>query len=727
MMTGSFSFITESMERICDGCGESFVKRDIKQRVCKKNCGRLWQTKRVRFVGVDGEGKGSDPSSYVLFGVGDRHIENINGLSWKECFEFLYGEFERRGKGVAFVGFFLGYDFTQILKSLPENRARMLLTIEGRAKRAHRVRGKEPHPVECENWQFDILGSKRLRIRPKRCSCRNASCPCKKASWAYLCDVGGFWQTSFLNVIDPKGWKEPIVTDEEYEIIREGKERRREAELDEDMKRYMHLEIEALERAMGELADGFEDIGIHLSPKQWFGPGQASAQWLKRKVKKREELAELVPEWYREAAKNSYYGGWFETFVHGHVKGEVWEYDINSAYPSIIAELPCLEHGTYTRGSDRIPNRQLSSYTLVKARIESSILTGSTDAKNRTSVGTMLHRNSDGSICRPSITEGWFWYEEIQAAKRAKCIGKVDYIEWVSYEPCDCPPPFQGIKDLYQIRLDQGKASPLGKGSKLVYNSAYGKFAQSIGQPQFGNAIYASRITGGCRIIVLDAIATHPNGQLAVAMVATDAVFFLSPHPGLVVSEELGKWDCTLRTNLTIFKPGVYWDDDTRRQIREGTKPKFKARGINAAQFAGEIWKVDFWFDDWMTDGGQGITWPEASFVPDFAMVTALQALMRGKWGDAGVNRPIEVFHSSDPFRKRRGIWWDCEWGVWRSGVLEREYDWGEGDYKGVRSYEYKKMFGMEDPFSDEVREGMGVTEDGNVGDVFRFLLRNEE
>jgi hypothetical protein len=722
-----------SLKTICEGCGNEFTKKDLRQRVCKKNCGRRFETKRIQFVGVDGEGKGSDPSCYILFGIGDRHIENPSGLNWKDCFEFLYREYQRRGKGVAFVGFFLGYDFTQILKSLPEDRARMLLTIEGRAKRKHRVRGKEPHPVEYDGWQFDILGSKRLRIRPKTCDCKYATCGCRKASWCYLCDVGGFWQTSFLNVIDPRGWRNPIVTDEEYELIKRGKESRGVADLDDDMKTYMHLEIVALERAMTVLADGFEEIGIHLSPKQWFGPGQASAKWMRGKVKKREELIECIPKWFLDASRESYYGGWFETFVHGHIKRPVYEYDINSAYPSIIATLPCLEHGNYSRGNGRLPPLSPNALCLVYTRTESprnSQGKSKKDIRKDIRIGTMLHRNSDGSICRPNITEGWFWLEELDAARRAGCIVKLSeesYKEWVVYEPCDCEPPFRGITDLYQVRLEQGKTSPLGKGSKLVYNSAYGKFAQSIGEPQFGNPIYASRITSGCRTQSLDAIATHPDGHSAVAMVATDAVFFLAPHPGLSVTNKLGEWDFGVRTNLTIFKPGVYWDDTTREQIRKAEKPKFKARGINAQQFAGEIWKVDFWFDDWHTANDKPIDWPTADFITEFSMITTLQALMRNKWELAGTNNPQTVYHNSDPYRKRSGIEWDNEWNVWRSEIIQREYDWTLGDYANVKSCAYKKMFGMDDPFSDETRESLGINEDGTTADMFRWMLRNDE
>jgi hypothetical protein len=719
-MTGIFSFTTDTA--VCEGCGNEFTRTDYRQRVCRKNCSRQFQTKRVRFVGVDGEGIGSDTHKYVLLGIGDRHIENPNGLGWKECFSFLYREFLRRGKGHAFVGFFLGYDFTQILKTLPESRARMLLTIEGKALRKHRIKGKQPHPVVCDEWEFDILGYKRLRIRPHDCECVYASCKCKKQPWCYLCDVGGYWQTSFLNVINPKGWEEPVCTEEEYEIVREGKQRRANAVLDDDMRRYMHLEIDLLERAMSVLADGFEEIGIHLSPSQWFGPGQASSAWMKGRVPKRDEWLENQPDWYLDAARMSYFGGWFETFCHGRIYGTTYEYDINSAYPAIIQELPCLLHGEWTQGVGTPPGGE---HCLVKARVQ---VPGFQSRGKRTQhIGAMLHRDKKGNISRPAITEGWYWYSELEASVRAKCVDpkNITYYEWVNYEPCTCLPPFAEISNLYLKRLEVGKNSPLGKGAKLVYNSEYGKFAQSIGEPQFGNPIYASKITSGCRTQILDAIATHPDGQTAVAMVATDAVFFLTPHPTLPISDKLGDWDATERENLTIFKPGVYWDDTTRKMIRERKAPKFKARGINAAQFAEQIWGVDFEFASWMDNGFTG--WPTTTYESGFSMITCLQALMRNDWTLAGENDPKSMFQSSNPFRKRGKVYHDDTWNVWRTEIIRPEYDWAEEDYVNVVSEPYVKRFGIEDPFSDESRMENGVTQDGTLSFVYSSLLRNEE
>lgn len=713
---------------------------------------------KVQFIGVDGEGMTvNGQHRYVLFGVGETQIEDTEGLRWSDVFDLLYSVHRSNGsRDTAYCGFFLGYDFSQIFKTLPEERARMLLTKEGRAKRAHRemkwgtlqTRGRPgmpPHPVEYDGWQFDMLGMKRLRIRPKICDCEIPSCKCEgKPSWMYICDVGSFFQSSFLKVIDPKGWQEgtEIVTPEEWTLIKAGKEKRSTAVLDDEMRMYNRLENVVLSRVMDTLNTGFQGIGINLSPAKWFGPGQAAQAWLRNEsVPTREELGSVIPLRMAEAARASYFGGWFEIMMHGIIPGVTHEYDINSAYPSIIARLPCLLHGTYNYGSG-LPPSNPKALTLVYAAVQSSSQKYTWKWKEQ-HIGAMLHREK-GQICRPMNTEGWFWLDELEVAHRAGLINKASIgtgiQKWAQYVPCDCEPPMANIAGLYQKRLEVGKTSPLGKAAKLVYNSGYGKFAQSEGMnPVFGNAIYASRITSGCRTMILEAIASHPLGKADVAMVATDAVYFLHEHPSLPLSDKLGEWDYTPRTNLTLFKPGVYWDDETRRRIADGENPNFKARGFKASDFTKALGRIDTEFRAWdelsdvqldkLTKSDMTITgvpaktmipWPKVKFVPSFVMTTALQALQRNKWELAGqVQTGVELTQDSDPWMKRSRLVRDTYHGrlIYRSFPRTHTFEPSEP---------YDKHFGMEDPWSDEFRAQLGETQEGRIMDILSWILNGD-
>lgn len=697
----------------------------------------------IDFVGVDGEGVTDvfGIHRYVLFGVGEQQITNPDGLQWDEVFEFLYSQYR---PATAFVGFFLGYDFTQIFKTLPEDKAWMLLTSEGRALRKHKLPGKPSHPVQLNGWYFDILGFKRLRIRPKKCACEVATCKCPQLPWMYVCDVGSFFQSSFLKVIDPKEWPDgsAVVTPEEYQIICDGKQSRSTAVLDRDMLRYNALENVVLSRVMRTLQDGFLSFGVHLPASKWFGPGQAAQAWLKTQphVPTGQEVVEKVPAWFLEAARMSYFGGWFEIMMHGIIPGVSYEYDINSAYPSIIGKLPCLLHGTYSHG-EGLPSVADGEYCLVYAKVWSPNMP---DANKPQHIGAMLHRDEDGRILRPLATEGWFWWHELKAAEKARTIKRLDnrgkqrVLKWVKYVPCDCPPPMEGINSLYEKRLAYGKKTPMGKSAKLTYNSAYGKFAQSIGSPIFGNPVYASLITAGCRTQILEAIATHPKGLSDVAMVATDAVYFLTPHPGLSVSPALGAWDYKERTNLALFKPGVYWDDEARRKIADGRSPSFKARGFNAADFAGSIARIDSEFRTWESSrtpkaiigGDRG--WPSVQFKTAFSMTTALQALRRRKWDTAGavISGGI-VEQNADPSDKRSGLYRDEYNGrtVYRSsphyGMVQEQTDYGY-ELGWIPSTPYTKRFGMDDPWSDEYKSQLGETPEGPVSEILAWIMNGE-
>jgi hypothetical protein len=647
-----------------------------------------YQNIPTEFVGVDGEGVTKPDGShyYVLLGVGDQQITNPNGLGFEECLEFLWDNF--RTGSVAYVGFFLGYDFVQMFKQLPEERARMLLTKQGRAKRAPKnPKRVQPFPVEYNGWEFDILGNKRLKIR-KAGSKR----------WMNICDTGPFFQKSFLKVIDPNEWSDPIVTQEEYDLVAQGKSHRSSASLDRDMLRYNRLENEILARVMCKLNEGFQSLDIHLAPGQWFGPGQAAQAWLKGKAITSETLREITPLEVLEHARESYFGGWFEIMAHGIIPGITYEYDINSAYPYIISTLPCLEHGEWVHND---PDCQWETlYTLVYARVRG-------DDRN---IGTMLHRDTKGNISRPDRTEGWYWLHEIVAAKRAGIISDdPDILDSWTYRPCSCIPPFVKVRDIYALRKQVGKKTPLGIACKLVPNSLYGKFAQSIGNPEFSNPIYASLITAGTRTMILNAIATHPRGTNAVRMVATDGVYFSEPHPNLPITGNLGDWDTDKKTNIRLFKPGVYWDDKAIAAVRDGISPVFKARGVNARDFGQKLEEVDRLFRAMESEDD----WPVVRFPLQFMMITAIQALMRNDWTQAGtlVKSP-EAKQSSNPARKRCDGYWDDD-GVLRTHpIINRPY---------VPSLPYEKRFGMildgtmEDPFNFErdylTREGQpGMT-----------------
>jgi hypothetical protein len=645
--------------RACIGCGTEIpYNASLQQKRCKENCGRPTPHKArdesrarhdVNFVAVDGEGvtycakcqtvKEDSLTchcggtkwlhDYVLITVGDNEpLFNEDGshLYWEEIFDYLYECF-LKAPNAAYVGFFLGYDFTQWLRSLSERYAFQLLNSGAIAKRKRKKSGgnRMPFPVYVANddnewaWEIDTLSMKTFRLRPGTGENPGTK---NRNKFMVICDSGPFFQSSFLSVIESHIGT--LITQEEYDAVLAGKENRSTAKLDADMIRYNALENNILSRVMRQLNEGFSSVGVRLRNDHWYGPGAAAQQWLTNiNAPTAKELKEIIPRYAFETAQKTYYGGWFEIFRHGHIPGETYEYDLNSAYPYAIANLPCLLHGTWTHEDavSALPDLPEGSLRMLFVHVRGS---------NKV-IGPLPHRTTKGRVLRPHETKGWYWEHEINAAILAGLINEIDVKEYVQYDPCDCPKPFRSIAELYQKRLRVGKNTPSGKAYKLVYNSAYGKMAQSIGEPKYANSIYASLITSNCRTRILEAIATHENGTDAVLMVATDGVYFDTPHTGLELDKEkLGAWDETVKHNMCLFMPGVYWDDKSRQDLAEGKTVRVKSRGVAAKDLSACITSIDEQFRT-MTD-----EWPSLKVPILFNMTSAKLALARGKWHTAG-------------------------------------------------------------------------------------------
>jgi DNA polymerase type B, organellar and viral len=627
------------------------------------------------FVGVDSEGigKGKEHRA-VLLGVGEKQYiaRNLDiGLQWEEVFEFLYQCFEQE-PGKTYVGFYLSYDFNQWLKSFPRDKAFLLLTKKGRAIRKisdGKQRRVNYYPVRLQGWECDMLAFKRLSIRPRVCDCaeQHTKCVHTQMPWMHVCDAGSFYQMGFAKVCEPDRWKDDpegaICTKLEWNKLFKGKERRAYAELDKEMMEYNVLENLLLARCMQRLARGFASVGIKVGRDQWYGPGSTAAIWLRQQgAPRHDKLSQLVPDWFMDACRKTYYGGWFEIFSHGLILGKSYNYDINNAYPYATAKLSHLcDKCKYTRG--RGVYKGNGSHVLLYCTVS---------AKN-TRIGPVPYRDKNGSILRPNKSKGWYWSFELDASNRAGLVKEVIIHEWMEFVGCSHDRPFVAIRDLYQLRLDVGKDSAQGMAIKLNNNSAYGKFAQAVGNAPYNNWFYASYITAHCRTQILDAIASHPRKSNAVLMVATDGICFDSPNPSLPVSKKLGEWSYTEYTDLCLFKPGVYWHREGKEALL-----KVKSRGVPKTEFAKAIESVEAQFrimhttrcipgsthvdirmwdkykqEPWEFRAQSG--WPWFTVSVDFRMKSCRQALNEGNWESAAtVQEHVRLRQDSDPQSKRR-------------------------------------------------------------------------
>lgn len=720
--------------RNCPTCQTDMSAMHYRRKYCSRKCAVVAtrndarkykrETYQQKFIGVDGEGVNLPTSEhrYVMLSCGDQTLyKNGDALNHDDCLTFLYDCFlAEKDPKAAYVGFYLGYDFTMWLKSITAHEAEMLFSPSGIAKRK-RKNSPMPFPVYLgSQWEIDMLGMKRLRFRPHRHNGKADKCGCgyrigpfsdvtelpttNDLRWMYVCDVGSFFQTSFVNVLDPTAWKgEAPCTADEYATIVEGKSKRanhvdlESREWVEPMRQYNILENRLLSQVMEIYSQGFRTLGVKLNKTSYFGPGQAAQQWLttqaKGKTLEREQLQDLIPAHVINAWRASYYGGRFEIFYHGTHTGTSWEYDIQSAYPHAISQLPCLCRATWHSDLDHIgwENPLALVYATVTARNEY--------------IGPLPHRLKNGSIVYPAKTTGWYRAVELHAAFKAGLVEAIEtYNTLEGFTACKHDPPLKALANLFEERIRVGKSTPHGKALKLIYNSCYGKFAQSVGEPRYGNPIYASIITSDCRIRILNAIATHPTAERDLLMIATDGIYFATQHPDMPTEnvERLGEWEASTKSNLTLMKPGVYWDDAARQAIKAGKDAKLKSRGISAKALQKQLGDIDRQFRGYIS-GDNPL--PTIRLESPFSIVSPRLALARGKWHTAGqVHYNLVRTDSAVIAPKREGI--EIETAtLFRSRIRDNSHllSW---DTKP-----YEKTFG----YGDEIVDDEYYTPDGHA------------
>lgn len=623
------------MTKICKRCAKPFEghNRTVYCPECK-------ETKRV-FVGIDGEGYDHNGTHvYTMLSVGDRTLRTRGDydLEWEDVFDFLWECYKEdteknpQGMSLVYAGFFLKYDFTQWIKGMSSELGMSLFSLEGIKERTDFRNQDYSKPAFYRGrsgWQINFMhGMKRMELSK-----------IDEPGIMYINDCGPLFNESFLKVIEPSRWEEGFITQAEYDVISAGKESR--GKDFQGLKEYNTLENDLLARVLTEYDKGFRSAGLNIRSTEWYGPGPVAQTWLNSI---NAPICKGIPDYIMEAAQESYYAGWMEIYNHGHVK-DVYAYDINSAYPHIIASLPCLDCGFWV-------NEEQGDYVLL-----SCYVAGSNDE-----MGPLPKRlGNSGMLTRPKDTIGWYWKSEIEAAEKAGLVESIEIEEAYSYIPIDCGhTPFAQVADLYTKRLESGKT--MRNVYKVICNSVYGKLAESDGK--YSNWVYASLITSGCRTQILEAIASHPMGVQDVVMVATDAVYFRSKHESLPKSNKLGDWKETHWDRITLFLPGMYWGEC------EGSEGlKVRSRGVSEKSFRKTIKAIDKAF----TINAAFGRIPDAKFVVDidFDMVTPQQAIRMNDWNSAGsVSKTTREFSLKKVNKKRnlKSVYKDR--GVLRSTIM---------------------------------------------------------
>jgi hypothetical protein len=242
----------------------------------------------------------------------------------------------------------------------------------------------------------------------------------------------------------------------------------------------------------------------------------------------------------QKLARASFYGGRFEMLMKGFV-GKAYDYDINSAYPYALTNVPDLTQGRWIDSEEIHPDAKLGFFHIV-ANVPSSVR-----------VAPFPFRTKWGMIFYPfGKFETYVTLPELLAVRSLNVDAKIGFRILEGYQFLlsnndDSRYIFKDfISDQYrkrqQLKLEN---SPLERTIKLILNSMYRKMAQKTkigrGKALMGNLfcpVIASHVTGYARAQLLSLTHNYGLEQDLVAY-ATDSITTKKALPS-VLTNDLG-------------------------------------------------------------------------------------------------------------------------------------------------------------------------------------------
>lgn len=245
-------------------------------------------------------------------------------------------------------------------------------------------------------------------------------------------------------------------------------------------------------------------------------------------------------------AKNSFHGGIFESRIRGNIDQTVYNYDLNSAYPTTLSKLDHLGNGTFKWVEKPTKDSTMGwylvdfdcKYIAYKKNIPFYQCVYIDDLEYKVEMSKTSSYYPTGF--RRQIITGL----ELDFLKRNGYFNKViGGLEW--YKETDkYESPFIWIPKAYEYRRELKTANPNDIRQltlKKMYNSTYGKTAQQKhGYSRMTNFYYASYITSDTSTKI--AQTAHDN-EKRIIEIATDGIYSTKKIKGLKIGVELGEWE----------------------------------------------------------------------------------------------------------------------------------------------------------------------------------------
>lgn len=498
------------------GCGQSLRNRNRQAKFWSDQCRTRYHKARTKlyrpFVALDGEGENRPDGShiYTLLAVGKlvggKDIRSKQGLDTETCLDFLLNLPKQSVHGVKpiYIWFAMDYDVNMILGDL-----------ELKGETDDDIRSlREKGTVIWRGYRITYIPRKIFRV--SRGNRRHTSY-----------DIWGFFQSSFERACAEWGIELPSII-AEGKRSRSGFSRWSLARIAD----YNRAELDALEALAEKLREAA--IPLALPAHGWHGPAALAGAWLRKNNVKR--YLKKVPD-FEDVFERAYFGGRIDVTGYGIVN-PVYHYDIVSAYPSAIRNLPDLSKLEWSQ------RREPDSGRLYAARVSWEIPPAYW--------APFPWRAKDGSIRYPLRGEGWYWKPELEAAQQK--YGERHFrIQEVIQAEGELEYPFRDLIEgtfTYRAKL-KASGNPSHVPVKLILNSLYGKFAQSVGKPAFRSLIWAGLVTAYTRAQLLEALSED------VVCVMTDSLWSRKPLD-IPLGDRLGDWERQEEAELVLAEAGLY-------------------------------------------------------------------------------------------------------------------------------------------------------------------------
>lgn len=427
----------------------------------------------------------------VLICSSENFLWNSKGLNADECLSFLVNNAKKYN-----YFFRIDYDINMIIKGIPKKNILELF---------------ETNETKYKSFKIQYFRHKILIINNKK-----------------FYDIANFFQTSLIRNIEIL---QIDLTDEEKRFVEYMKRKRENFRLKDKQKiiRYSLLENQIGLKIVKKI---YSLIPDSLKTYSLYGSSSLANKFLKNKVKSSFLFS-------TDLFKNAYFGGRMEVLKIGTFKN-VFKYDINSAYPDIIKDL-------------REPiSFEIKKYFGEKIKDE-NIYQISFNHIKPNQIGCFPVRLKCGYLVFPKSGEGYYFGCEVKEGIKRGVRIKIKNV-------CDIKLGNKifsknEIEEMYKLRLRYKKQGDLKNLIyKILLNSIYGKFAQTVGKAQFQNIYFAGYITAQTRAKLLQA--TFKNDE-HIIFFATDGILSKKKLK-LKIGSEIGQFEEIKIKNAVIIQAGIY-------------------------------------------------------------------------------------------------------------------------------------------------------------------------